>query len=399
MNTPSRRAFLASSFAAFLAGRSTAGDPYAPFDRLMATFLVENKVPGAALAVARNGAIVYSRAFGYADRDACEVATPASLFRIASLSKPVTAVAILQLVEKGKLALDDKVLDRMPLKPLLALGAKVDERWKRITIRQCLQHTGGWDRNKSYDPIVKAWEIAKAFDMQPPVTPEHIVRYMMGQPLDFDPGARYAYSNLGYLILGRIIESITGQSYESYVKERVFAPIGISTAKLGRALLEHRAKNEVRYTDSRNGTGKCLYPPKLGETVPTVYGAMNLEAYEAHGGWIATAEEMAKFADAFHDPKRCPLLNAASIATMAARPAGNTEEAYYALGWLVRAAGTGLNHWHTGYIPGSEAILVRRFDGLSWCALFNTNDTPDRKSLSGRIDPLIHNAADAVNWG
>jgi CubicO group peptidase (beta-lactamase class C family) len=339
MNTPSRRAFLASSFAAFLAGRSAAADPYAPFDRLMATFLIENKVPGAALAVARNGAIVYSRAFGYADRAACEVATPASLFRIASLSKPVTAVAILQLIEKGMLGLDDKVRDRMPLKPLLAPGAKVDERWNSITVRHCLQHTGGWDRNKSYDPIVKAWEIAKAFGMQPPVKPEHVVRYMMGQPLDFDPGARYAYSNLGYLILGRILESLTGQAYESYVTERVFNPIGVTTAKLGRALLEDRAKNEVRYSDSRNGTGKCLYPPKLGETVPTVYGAMNLEAYEAHGGWIATAEEMARFAAAFHDPKRCPLLNEKSIGTMWTRPAGATGPVYYALGWQVRPTG------------------------------------------------------------
>ncbi len=395
----SRRAFLASSISAIVASRANADDPFAPFDRLMARFLVENRVPGAALAVARRGRVVYSRAFGYADRDACEVARPQSLFRIASLSKPVTAVAILQLVEQGKLALDDTVLDRMKLKPLLAAGATVDDRWKRITVRQCLQHTGGWDRAKSYDPIVKAWEIAKAFDIPPPVGPDHVVRYMMGRPLDFDPGARYAYSNLGYLILGRILEASTGQSYESYVRERVFAPIGATTAKLGRALREHRAKDEVRYYDSRNGTGKCLYPPRLGETVPTVYGAMNLEAYEAHGGWIASAETMAKFADAFHDPKKSPLLNETSIAAMAARPAGNTAEAYYALGWLVRPAGAGRNHWHTGYIPGSEAILVRRHDGLSWCALFNANDTPDRKSLSGRIDPMIHHAADAVAWG
>lgn len=393
-----RRGFLASSVLAMLAGRSYAVDPLEPFDQLMAKFLVEQKIPGAALAVARHGKVVYARGFGVANQKTGEFVQPESLFRIASLSKPITAVAILQLVEQGKIALDDAILTHMPLKPLLTDGAAVDDRWTRITIRQCLQHTAGWDRAKSYDPIVKAWEIAKAFSTQPPVSPTQIVRYMMGQPLDFDPGLRYAYSNLGYLILGRIIEAVSGLSYEAFVQKQIFAPLGVSTARLGRALYEHRATREVTYYDSRNGTGRCLYPPKLGETVPIVYGGMNFEAYEAHGGWIASAVDLVKFASAFDDRKSSPLLKAKSIEAMWARPDQAKGPVFYALGWQVRIVGDDgeSNQWHTGYIPGSEALLVRRRDGLSWAVLFNTNSST-AQPLSGRIDPKVHSAANTVN--
>ncbi len=397
-----RRSFLASAFAATLASRLRADEPshgLAPFDKLMTEFLEKHQVPGAALAVARQGKIVHAQGYGFADRDAQEPVKADSRFRIASVSKPITAVAILQLVEKGKLKLDDPVLDLLPFKPLLTKEAKFDERWKKITVRHCLTHTGGWDRSKSYDPIVKAWEIAKAFEVEPPIGPERIVRYMMGQPLDFNPGERYAYSNLGYLVLGRLIATLSGQEYEPYVKQHIFKPLGITTAQLGKALREDRANGEVTYYDRRKGTGRCLYPPKLGETVPVVYGAMNLEAYEAHGGWIASAIDLAKFASAFDNPAKCPILSQASIATMWESPKENTKPVFYGLGWQVRRVGTksASNHWHTGFIPGSEALLVRRHDGLNWAVLFNTSNTPDGKTLSGTIDPHVHDAANAVN--
>jgi N-acyl-D-amino-acid deacylase len=281
-----------------------------------------------------------------------------------------------------------------------------DPRWNEVTVRQCLQHTGGWDREKSYDPIVKAWEIAKAFDIEPPIGPEHVVRYMMGQPLDFDPGERYAYANLDYLILGRIIEAISGQKYDEFVKANVFGPLGIKSTRLGRALAENRATGEVRYYDREARTGPALYPPKLGEQVPVQYGVENLEAYEAHGGWIPSAVELVKFAAAFDDPNHCPLLKRPTIDQMWSRPTGSAGQeadgspkaAYYGCGWMVRPVGNAgkLNAWHTGRIAGTETLLVRRWDGLTWAVLFNTAFNPDGKSLSGLIDPLVHQAADRV---
>lgn len=378
----------------------------APFDRLMTSFLKENHVPGASLAVARHGKLVYARGFGFADVERGEAVQPGALFRIASVSKPLTAVAVLQLVERGKLGLDDPVTSRMKVSRPAFADARFDPRWEQVTIRHCLQHTGGWDRAASFDPIGRPWQIARTLGIQPPVNPDQIVQYMLGCPLDFDPGQRFAYSNFGYVVLGRIIEAVSGLPYESQIMKEVLAPIGVSEARLGRALLEHRADKEVRYYDSRHRMGPALYPPRLGEEVPLPYGAENLEAFEAHGGWIASAPELVRFAGAFDDPDKSPLLKAESISRMCARPdgaagteaGGNPKDVYYGCGWMVRHVGSAgkVNLWHTGLIAGTEALLVRRWDGLDWAVLFNTADDSSGKSLAGLIDGRIHEAAGQV---
>lgn len=386
----------------------TANAALEPFDRLMTSFVSEHKVPGAALAVTRQSKLVYARGFGYADCEKREPVQPGSLFRIASISKPITAVAVLQLIERGKLQFDDKVVDRMNLMPHVGDESKPDERWRQITIRQCLQHTAGWDRDKAGDPIGRAVEIATAMGLPPPARPVDIVRFMMGQPLDFDPGAKHVYSNLGYLVLGRIIEATTGEDYAAHIKKAVLEPLGIRSAQLGRALPVNRARGEVKYYDSQNRTRASLYPPY--EPVPLCDGAENLEGYEAHGGWIASAVELVRFAAAFDKPDHCHLLKAASIAEMRARPAGaagyesdgKPKDAYYGCGWNVRPIrNTGkTNDWHAGFIAGSEALLVRRWDGLNWAVVFNTALAPDgKRRLVGLIDSLLHKAADEVkHW-
>src|SRR5581483_10425304 len=166
MTTPSsRRQFLgrtAAGLAALAAGTpraaarpvTGAADPrLKSFDELMTTFVERHDIPGAALAVTRHGKLVYARGFGFADRDAEEPVHPAALFRIASVTKPFTAVAVLQLADQVKVRLDDKALDYVKLQPHLAAGAKPDPRWHKVTVRHLLHHTGGWDRDKSYDPI------------------------------------------------------------------------------------------------------------------------------------------------------------------------------------------------------------------------------------------------------
>jgi N-acyl-D-amino-acid deacylase len=381
----------------------------APFDEMMTSFLDENKVPGAALAVTRNGKLVYARGFGYSDVERKEPVDPKALFRIASVSKPFTAVAIIQLVQQGKLKLDDHVVDYIKLEPYERRDKKPDPRWKQITVRNCLDHTGGWDRGQSYDPIGRTWRISRSLDIPQPVGPNELVRYMMAQPLDFDPGTRYAYSNLGYLVLSRIMEQVTGQKYEPYMKEHVLAPLGIKAMQLGRALPENRAQGEVKYYDAKNRKGRCIYPPHVGESVPLQYGGENIEGYEAHGGWIATAPELVKFASSFDDASKCPLLSAASIDKMWSRPAGapghrrdgQPKSRYYACGWDVHREGDSkqCSAWHAGFITGSESLMVRRADGLCWAVLFNTATNPQGKSLSSLIDSKIHEAAGKVkSW-
>jgi N-acyl-D-amino-acid deacylase len=211
----------------------------ASFDRLLVGFLHDRELPGgASLAVARNGRLVYARGYGYADEETKEPVQPNSLFRIASISKPLTAVAILQQVERGRLRLEDSVFEVLQLKEPTESGVEFDERWRRVTILHLLQHRGGWDRDKSFDPMFRSRAIVKELKVEPPATPQDIIRYMLRHPLDFDPGAKDVYSNFGYCLLGRVIEKVSGQSYEQYVRKEVLAPLGIHDMRVGATLLE-----------------------------------------------------------------------------------------------------------------------------------------------------------------
>jgi CubicO group peptidase (beta-lactamase class C family) len=373
----------------------------ASFDALMTKFVRDNDVPGAALAVTKDGRLVYARGFGYADRENGTPVRPKTRFRIASISKPITAAAILRLVMLGKLKLDERAFELLGLADDAA-----DPRLKEVTIRELLHHTGGWDRAVSFDPMFRPLTIAKELNVAPPAGPESVLRYMRGQKLDFAPGSRYAYSNFGYCVLGRVIEKVTGQPYEKYVRQEILAPLGIHDMEIGKTLAA--AKGEVHYIDEKNRQGRAVLGPNLGKPVPLPYGAWYLEAMDAHGGWIASAPDLVRFASAFDRPEQCKILNAAAIGTMFARPPGpaglakngKPSEVYYGCGWQVRVVGPkALNTWHTGALDGTATILVRRHDGLCWAVLFNTRANARGESLTGLIDGLVHEAADAVkHW-
>lgn len=170
-----------------------AADPrLASFDRLMTRFVAENELTGAALAVARHGRLVYARGFGLADVEQRVPVRPRSLFRIASVSKPVTAVAVLRLVERGKLGIDARVVDLLDVRQGGEPVAPGDPRLRQVTVRHLLQHRGGWDRERSFDPMFRSVRIAREFGAEPPAGPALILASMWKRPLDFDPGQRYA---------------------------------------------------------------------------------------------------------------------------------------------------------------------------------------------------------------
>lgn len=400
-----RRRFLAAASAAVatssLFTRAAVAPSLASFDREMESFVEAGKMPGGALAVVKDGRLVHARGYGWADKEHRQRVEPTSLFRIASISKPITAVAVLKLVEQGKLELDDRAFDFIALRSLP--GAKPDPRLSTITIRHCLQHTGGWDRDKSFDPMFRPKLIANAVGEAAPAGPSAVIRYMMGQPLDFDPGTRYAYSNFGYCVLGRVIEKLTGKSYEDFVKEVVLAPAGIKSMRLGRSLETGRAPSEVRYYMPEAATAESVFPGQPPK-VPWPYGAFNLEAMDAHGAWLASAVDLARFAAAFHDEEKCPLLKVSTFRELHAPPPapvsrnnnGSLKDAFYVCGWNARpilGQPGRANYWHTGSLPGTSTLLVRRWDGLSCAALFN------QRSKGGELDPALHRGADAVkDW-
>ena len=370
-------------------------------DQTFKSYLKKHQLPGATVAISYRGKLIYERGFGYADIETKEAMKPNALMRIASVSKPITGAAIMQLVERGKLKLDDKVfeiLDHQPRDP-----KKVDKRLKDITVRYLLNHAAGYDRKKSYDPMFKPYVMSKALKKKLPINTNDIIRYMMSEPLDFTPGERYAYSNYGYCLLGRVIEKVSGLSYEEYVKRNILKPVGVTRMKIGKTVEQDRATGEVKYYLRTQNYYPAVDGPEIGKFLKHQYGAFNVPIMDSHGAWIASARDLVKFASAFDKPESCPLMKADSVRQMFERPSylkikknSKGVERYYAAGWSIVRWDRGLNSYHNGALPGTSTMLVRRHDGFNWAVLFNCRKTPRGKDAVSEMDGLMHRGTDAI---
>ena len=219
-----------------------AGKPEgAAVERAFAGVLAKYGVSGGALAVARDGQLVVSRGFGGASSE--------SVFPIASCTKPITVAAAMVLVGEGRLRLDEPAWAIVPeLVPW-----RRDGRLDLITVRDLMEHSGGWDRRDG-DIVVGA--------MRPGRLTGDILREIAGQPLDFAPGSRRVYSNVGALLLGAIVEKISGQAYETIVRERVLEGASLSVEPAvrrwgGAAGLTASMPDLVRFVDSVGEAGRA----------------------------------------------------------------------------------------------------------------------------------------------
>ena len=375
----------------------TTGQPaprLAAFDTLVTRLLQKYEVPGAALAVVKNGHLVLARGYGLADVDRNEPVQPDSLFRIASLSKPFTSAAILTLVERGKLRLDERAFSR------LGLGEPADPRVKTITIRQLLLHAGGWNRDGGFDPMFIPFKAANAVGAKPPASCETVIRYMLTQPLQVDPGSAMHYSNFGYCVLGRVIEKVSGERYDDYVRSAVLAPIGITRMRLGHTLLPERAAGEVRYYNSPGAPPvRSVFPSHPGQ-VPAPYGGWYLEAMDSHGGWIASPIDLVRFIVHLDGTLKPEPLKPATVAEMIAKPAGHLSsdpDVWYGLGWQVRRVGKDAsNWWHVGSLDGTTTLMVHTSQGMDWALLFNGSPR-QQDQLIGEMDEGLWQAAGTVH--
>jgi len=350
-----------------------------PFDQSVRDLMRKYAIPGGAVALVRDGKLIYARGFGYADVENKTPVQPDALFRIASVSKTLTSAAIMKLVEEGKLRLDDRVAPFIAhLTP--APGATVDPRWDEITIRHLLNHTGGWDRTKpngGFDPIDRPAIAAAAVNAPAPASSETLIRYMKGMPLDFNPGEKFAYSNFGYIVLGRVIERVSGMRYGEYVRARVLEPVGANRTQQGRSHMSDALPDEVKYYLPNSGVNAPLVPSVFpGEgAVPLNYGGFYLEAGDASGAWVSSTVDLLRFLDGVDGRASPPdILSAEIVAEMTGSGPDQCANGacYYAFGWWVRPVQDGATWWHGGDLPGTKSMLVRSYYNISWVALFNT---------------------------
>jgi CubicO group peptidase (beta-lactamase class C family) len=368
-----------------------------PFDQAMEDFMTSRKIRNGSLAVTYEGRLVLNRGYTYAPSN-WPTTQPEDMFRTASVSKLYTAVAIFQLIENntptgnGPLTLQSTLGD---------IGGAVGTGWtdtdiEDITIGQLLTHTAGWENDSdvlpgAFDPMFSDFAIEDDLGINLPTTPADVLDWMKQFNLNYNPGDTYSYSNFGYSILGRVIEQLSGQTYEQYVQSNILCPIGAGDMFVGDSLAQDVDPREVPYVEpmrrfrtSRFGTGELVLWP---------YGGFNVNTFDAHGGWVASAQDLARFANAFRDKTISPLLTEASINDMWKT---NPKKSDKTFGWSQKVG----YKYHNGSIPGTWAYTIVRDDGITISVLFNQRSADNNVPLKDNdweIRNDLLDAADQIN--
>jgi len=377
--------FYAGDTAVPVSGPNVAG--VEPFDAGVSALLKRWNIPGATVAVAKNGQLILARGYGYADFEDKQLMQPDSMFRIGSNSKVLTSMAILHLKEQGLIDLDAKFLTILTQYQVTSGG---DTRIRDITIRDLLRHSGGWDRDKTGDPMGWQGTISRGLGIPMPVLCPDVIRYMMGQPLDFAPGTKQVYSNLGFCILGRVIEKVSGEPYELYIRNHVLDPMDVHAMSIGYSHhLSERGPYEVKYYEYNGAPLVDSIFPGEGK-VPANYGGFEILTLDSCGGWIGSAIDLTRAMTAIDGSRSGPFLLPATMAEFTADPGlpdWNTDPRYwYGLGIFV---GPNPQTWyHGGSIEGTESLWLRDGNGYTWSIMTNS-ESQDPGKLSQDLDATM----------
>lgn len=330
------------------------------FDQRIRDLMRENSIPGGAVAVLRDGHLVFAKAYGFGDLDTPQVAHPDSLFRIASLSKPLTAAAALILSQEGQLSLDTHPFEILQdLQPIP--GTMRNPQLATITMRQLLNMTAGWDPTR-LDPFSMPTEVAMKLGDPSPATPLDTVRYMLDKDLAYTPGSTYCYSNFGYVVADGVIERLARMPYEDYVRRKILEPLGMIETVLGGTLASQRYEEEVMYYDYPDAPLKPSVFPWPPSSVPQPYGGdFSLEQYQGAGAWVSSTIDVLRLVNSLDSPAPLSILTAASFQAMIQNPDVKVYcsplSGYFGLGW-------NFNHGHEcwskgGKLPGTTANVTR----------------------------------------
>ena len=280
----SRLSTLVCLAAATCLGQNGANPDVSRMDQVVQSYVSAKQFMGSVL-VARGDDVLFSKSYGSANLEWNIPNTPATKFRIGSMTKQFTAASILLLEERGKLKVDDPVKKYMPDAPAA---------WDKITLFNVLTHSAGLPNFTSFPEYAKL----QAF----PITPEKIVATFKDKPLDFEPGAKFSYSNSGYVLLGYLIEKISGESYEKFLQDNIFTPLGMKDSGYdsNSAIIERRASG---YSPSPAGPVNAEY---VHMSVPHGAGALYSTTQDLlkwqlalYGGKVLKPESLAKMTTPF----------------------------------------------------------------------------------------------------
>lgn len=311
------------------------------FDSAMVTYMSARNIGAGTLTVSRDGEVTYSRAFGWRDSARTQTLSSHAMMRLASNSKPITSAAIRTLVSQGLLSLDTKAFPFLGITPA---GTVTDARINDITVRHLLEHTGGWNRGVAGDVMFRSRDISRALGITTPPTKMQIAQFVMTQPLQHAPGTATSYSNFGYLVLGLVVEKVTGERFVDYVRQNMFAPSLAAEVIEGRSLRPDRDAREPFYADPYKGCS--VFAVDACVLVPWPDGGWYIEAFDSCGGLVASAPAIASFLERFW------------ITGQPREPGSSASFVFY------------------GSLDGTFTLTRQRSDGSSFVALFNQRTDP-----------------------
>ena len=298
----------------------------AAVDAVVEKAMETRQFPAASIAVVKDGTVVFAKGYGLSDVEKSIKATEQTVYQLASVTKPFTAMAILMLVEDGKLSLDGKITEILPGLPAA---------WAPVTVRHLLSHTSGI---KSYTDVFGEKKVAESQVF----TAEQILALVKDTPLAFTPGEKFAYCNTGYYLLGMIVEKASGKPYGTFVADRIFKPLGMTSTSLD------------DYADARPVRARG-YSFDNGQTRPAAHTHPSQPV--AAGALVSTVIDLAKWDAALTSRK---LLKPASYDLMWTAMRFNSGAAsHYALGWEVQPYRTRPRQSHGGGITGFSTFLAR----------------------------------------
>jgi len=325
-------------------------------DRLMSAY--HGHVPGASVLVLRDGAVVFRRAYGYADLEHEVAATPATNYRLASMTKQFTAAAILLLAQDGRLTLDDPVRKWLPELPEAAAP---------ISIRQLLTHVSGLI---DYEDLIPAGTTRQVHDAD-------VLQLLAAEDRTyFRPGSQYRYSDSGYALLSLIVARAAHESFATFLREHIFLPLGMRDTvayEQGISTVADRAFGYSEQGSSWVRTDQSLTSAVLGD-----------------GGIYSSIDDLARWDAALYDSR---LLHATSL-RQAFAPAVATDDpnVRYGFGWRI----TGASVWHSGETLGFRNVIVR-FPARRFTVIILTNrNDPEPYGTALAIAKLYFADADAV---
>jgi CubicO group peptidase (beta-lactamase class C family) len=314
-------------------------------------FRVEQKEFTGSVLVAKGDQIVLSKAYGMANREWNIPNTPTTKFRIGSVTKQFTAVAILLLEEQGKLKVEDLVKMHWPEAP---------PAWDKVTIYNLLTHTSGI-HSVTEIPDYKTWQLSET-------TPEQVIGHVRDLPLDFPPGSQFKYSNSGYILLGYLVERISGQSYADFLREKVFTPLDMKDSGVdsNAEIIERRASG---------------YSPGEHDAILNA-GYLSMTFPHGAGALYSTSEDLLRWTRGVFGGK---LLSPASLQKMT-----TPFKDGYAFGVGVTTEKGHKLISHSGGIQGFNANLTYFPDEqITIVVLSNLNgETPDQ--ITRQLTEVIH---------